>query len=465
MKTIFVPIFFLFISMLCSGQISPPVIDLYGGGSAGIGENRPFWNISNQHGKYSLNPYGGIVGFSIEAVDSSKSFLRFDYGLECFYPGAREAGFKIHQGYAAIKTSLLTFWAGRKEEVIGNQDSILSTGGSVWSANARPMPKLVLATPGYVDVPFTKGYVEVNGSLAHGWFEEDRYVKNLYMHQKHAHVRFGGDFFINASVGLIHFAQWGGESPNPRFGVLPSGWDAYKKVFVVKEGDPGAVDTGEVINKLGNHLGARNYRIDYKHERFTTSFYFQTIFEDNSGFSKPFYKDGVKGLVIRTKDSDRLVNHIVMEYIQTTWQSGSVHDISDSIKLVGDDDYYNHYIYLSGWSYKWFTLGTPLITSPVYYGNNTRLYNNRVMALHVGLGGVIGGLDYRTFFTYSTNKGTYKKPSSQRNQFSWYLETTLPAIWQGIDLNIMLAADIGQMYGNNLGVNLLLKRTFRPFDQ
>lgn len=465
MKAIFVPIFFLFISTLCAGQISPPVIDLYGGGSAGIGENRPFWNLSNQYGKYSSNSYGGIAGFSIEAVDSSKSFLSFDYGLECYYPGAREAGLIIHQGYASIKTPWLNFWAGRKEEVIGNQDTLLSSGSVVWTANAPTMPKLAIATPGYIDVPFTKGYVEVNGSLAHGWFEEDRYVKNLYMHQKHAHVRFGGDFFINASVGLIHFAQWGGVSPNPRFGVLPSGWDAYKKVFFVKEGGQGTVDSGEVINKLGNHLGARNYRIDYNHDRFTASFYFQTIFEDNSGFSKPFYQDGIKGLVIKTKDADHLVNHIVMEYVQTTWQSGSVHDITDSIKLVGDDDYFNHYIYLSGWSYKWFTLGTPLITSPLYYDNNTRLNNNLVKAFHVGLGGVIGGLDYRTFFTYSTNKGTYKRLfSSQRNQFSWYLETTLPSIWQGIDLCIMLAADVGKMYGNNLGVNILLKRTFIPFD-
>ena len=219
MKTVAFPIYlFLVISTLCVGQISPPVIELYGGGSAGLGENRPFWNLSNQHGKYSLSPFGGLAGFRMEAVDSSDSFLRFDYGLECYYPGAQDGGFSIHQGYAAIKTPLLTFWAGRKEEVIGNQDSTLSTGGSVWSGNARPMPKLVLATPGYVDVPFTKGYVEVNGSLAHGWFEKERYVENVYLHQKACPYPFwrrfpaerlpGADSLCSMGRGLSQSAVW-----------------------------------------------------------------------------------------------------------------------------------------------------------------------------------------------------------------------------------------------------------------
>lgn len=466
MKKLPILIYLMFNVFLLQAQISFPNIGLYGGGSAGIGDTKPFWNVSNQYGKYSLSPIDAMAGVKIEAIDTSGSFISLDYGFEGYLPATHGATFRIHEGYLAINTPLLTFRAGRREEVIGNQDTLLSTGGTVWSSNAMPMPKLVIATPGYVDVPFTKGYVEVNGSLAHGWFEEDRYVKNVYLHQKHAHIRFGGDFFLNFSLGLIHFAQWGGVSPNPRFEDLPADWDAYKRVFFVQQGDPGTVDTAEVINKLGNHLGARNYRIDYNHDRFTASFYFQTIFEDNSGLSKLFYEDGIKGLTFKMRDKQKIVNQVVLEYMQTTYQSGPVHDIfSDSIKLKGNDNYFNHAIYNSGWSYLNMTLGTPLITSPIFNDDSKRgIINNRVMAFHIGIGGKVESLNYSTFFTYYINRGTFKHPfPSHKNQFSWYFETTIPEVWLGIDLKIMLAADIGQMYGNNLGVNFLLSKSFKPF--
>ncbi|WP_446012153.1 capsule assembly Wzi family protein, partial [Candidatus Electrothrix sp.] len=402
--------FYLFIAALLASlavysQVAAPRIDVYAGGTAAAGGSKPFWQVANQHGKYALAPFEGMAGLKVEGVDSSGSWISFDYGLELYDRFGTENNLVLHQGYAEIKTPLLTFRAGRKEEMIGNQDSTLSTGGSVWSGNARPMPKLVLATPGYVDVPFTKGYVEVNGSLAHGWFEKERYVEDVYMHQKHAHIRFGGDSRLNVSLGLIHFAHWGGVSSNEQIGALPSDLDAYKRVFLAQSAPANTSHTGEILNALGNHLGARNYRIDYKGKGFSVGFYFQTIFEDNSGMSKLFYEDGVKGLVIRTHDKERLVNHLLVEYIQTTWQSGPVHDLSGPIKLKGNDNYFNNYIYRSGWSYLGMTLGTPLITSPLYNEEaQIGMTNTRVKGYHLGWGGVVRGLNYRTMFTYSVNK-------------------------------------------------------------
>ncbi len=443
-------------------QITTPRFDIYTGGAAGIGSSKPYWNMSNHFGKYSCAPFEWIAGLKVGAVDTSGSVLSIEYGGELYNRYGYQNELVLHQGYAEIKTPLLTFRAGRKEEMIGNQDSVLSSGGSVWSGNARPMPKLVLSTPGYVDLPFTKGYVEINGSLAHGWFENDRYVDNIYLHQKHAHIRFGGDFWLNVSLGLIHFAQWGGVSPDERFGELPSDLEAFKRVFLAKSGDAGTVDNKEVLNSLGNHLGARNYRIDYKGEKLSVGFYFQTMFEDNSGMSKLLYEDGVKGLVILANNKERIVNHLVLEYIQTTWQSGPLHDLTGAVKLKGNDNYFNHGIYQDGWSYFGMTLGTPLITSPLFNNKNViGMTNNRVKGYHIGWGGNIHGLNYRTLFTYSINKGTYKEPfEKDRNQISWLFETSVQSMWRDIDLNILLTADLGKMYGNNLGVILMLSKSF-----
>ncbi|MDA3823687.1 MAG: hypothetical protein PF450_13895, partial [Bacteroidales bacterium] len=457
--------FIVCVPSLIYSQISAPGIQIYGGGSAGFGDTKPFWNVSNHDCIYSLNPFSGIVGATFESIDSSDTFIHINYGLEFKSRLEQNGGINLQRGYIELKSPLLTFWAGRKYEIIGNQDSLLSLGSTVWSPNARPMPKLVIATPGYIDVPFTQGYVEVNGSLAHGWFEKGRYTEDLLLHQKYLHIRVGGDFFINASVGFIHFAQWGGSTLRPGYESLPSDWEAYKKVFFAQEGDSTNVGPSESINKLGNHLGSRTYRIDAKAKTFTLSMYYQTLFEDGSGMAHEFYRDGLAGISFKTKDPRKLVNHIVFESLHTMYQSGPVHILTDSIKLTGNDNYFNHGIYKNGWTYHKMTLGTPLITSPVYNEDGIeRILNNRVWAFHLGIGGQLRQIQYRSFFTYSINKGLHSLPiDPPKNQFSWYFETTLPSIWRGIDLNIMLAADIGKMYGNNLGVNLLFRKTFNPF--
>ena len=101
--------------------------------------------------------------------------------------------------------------------------------------------------------------------------------------------------------------------------------------------------------------------------------------------------------MIRLQNKERLINHLLVEYIQTTWQSGPVHDLSGPIKLVGDDDYFNHYIYMSGWTYHRMTLGNTVGHFANYNDENqTRLTNNRVKGYHVGWGGVVRGLNYRT---------------------------------------------------------------------
>ena len=456
---------FLFLSPLVYSQISAPSIDLYGGASAGIGDIKPYWNISNQQGYYTANPFGGMIGFAVESADSSDSYVHFDYGVEMYTRFQQNEELLIQKGYAEVRIPFLVFWAGKKSEIIGNQDTSLSIGSTVWSENASPMPKLVLATPGYVDIPFTKGYVEINGSLAHGWFEKDRNIEDVYLHQKYLHLRFGGDFFINGSFGIIHFAQWAGNSPDENYGELPSDWDAYKHIFFAQKGDSGTVHVGESINTLGNHLGSWNYRIDLKSKQLTYSIYYQTIFEDNSGMSKAFNRDGLLGVSMAAKDPNHIVNRVTLEYLNTSYQSGPTHLLTDSIDLVGNDDYFNNYIYRSGWTYKGMTLGTPLITSPIFNEDGSMgIQNNRVMAFHLGIQGMLGKLNYRSFFTYSINKGTYSNPiDPSKQQFSWYFETIFPSIWKGIDLNVMLAADIGQMYGNNLGVNILFRKTFTPF--
>jgi hypothetical protein len=49
--------------------------------------------------------------------------------------------------------------------------------------------------------------------LSHGWFEEGRYVSNVWLHHKNAYLRLGGSLPVNIYYGFNHYAQWGGKSP------------------------------------------------------------------------------------------------------------------------------------------------------------------------------------------------------------------------------------------------------------
>ena len=160
-------------------------------------------------GNIPLNPLEDCLDLLLNQSTAQIPTLTLITELKCTVAWSRMRDFLYREGMQRSRIPFLVFWAGKKSEIIGNQDSSLSIGSTVWSGNASPMPKLVLATPGYVDIPFTKGYVEINGSLAHGWFEKDRYVEDVYLHQKQLHLRFGGDFFINGSFGIHPLCSMG----------------------------------------------------------------------------------------------------------------------------------------------------------------------------------------------------------------------------------------------------------------
>ncbi|NJO69306.1 MAG: capsule assembly Wzi family protein [Bacteroidetes bacterium] len=136
-------------------------------------------------------------------------------------------------------------------------------------------------------------------------------------------------------------------------------------MFVADNGEQDA-PAGESHNKLGNHLGTRNFGLDYRFKKLTVKLYWQNIFEDGSGLAYRNIKDGLWGISIKL-NKEALIRSLNFEYIHTTDQSGPI----DMVKIDGvwqffggNDNYFNNYLYTNGWAYKEMTLGTPLFTSP-----------------------------------------------------------------------------------------------------
>jgi hypothetical protein len=321
------------------------------------------------------------------------------------------------------------------------------------------MPKIVLGTTGYVNVPFTKGYIQFNGLLSHGWFGDDGYVKDVYLHHKFLYVKVGGRFPVNISYGLEHYAQWGGVHPN--YGPLPAGWDAYKRIFTAHEGNSGDLTTpaDDSLNRLGNHLGSRRYGLDIKLKKVWVNFYYQTIFEDNSGKREYFMRDGLWGIALKNQSTDRIINTVLYELFNSTYQSGGIIVQDDGLRLV--DNYYNNYLYQSGWTYHGYTIGTPFISSPELMSDSViGLENNRVIAHHVACAGTIRNINYKVFFTWSANKGTYYAPFPKtRRTGSVMLQLSNDySLTNGFEAILQFAFDKGNMYGNNLGVGITIRK-------
>lgn len=462
--------FLLFI--LCvfhaEAQIETPGYRAEFGGIVKTGTQKPFWLISNQGGRYhpdNSSLFGGLyIGSEVrrqndffEPVEDTVRKLQVDYGVEAFNRYNGDYDLRLQQYYADISWWYFNLQAGARKETFGNQYDPLSSGSLLYSENARPIPKVAVSSD-YIPVPFSKGYIEFKGYLAHGWFEKDRYTESPFLHHKNVYVKVGGDFPVNAHYGFHHYAMWGGVSPV--YGQLPDGWNAYKKIFMAEKGDKENAPTSEVTNSLGNHLGSRNIGLNYQEENFGLQLYWQTIFEDGSGKRWRNIEDGLWGVAYknRKKSNKPLIERALYEFLHTTDQSGERHEIDGKI-VGGNDNYFNHGIYSSGWTNHGYSIGTSLITSPVIDRKSSGqiMLNNKVIAHHLGIKGwLTNNLYYRARMTYSTNYGTNnnpfepaKKEYSVLTEFNYQLPEQPD--WQ---FKMKLTADFGDMFGKNFGVYL-----------
>ena len=139
-------------------------------------------------------------------------------------------------------------------------------------------------------------------------------------------------------------------------------------------------------------------------------------------------------------------------------QSGS-EGASDS--TYGLDNYYNHYIYQSGWTNNGRVIGNPLFTLGLNtgrYSDVEYIINNRFKAHHFGfLGSISENINYKILFTYSENFGTYPDEDYYKSknkayrfdsglvQRSGLIELSLDSLFDKIDVSLAFGFDDGEL--------------------
>ena len=429
-------------------------------------DRAPFRLFTNSFGALGTMAPGGWVrtGFHGSAFSSGKIKLTFGADIIDRYDNAN--ALLLQQAYAGIIAGPFLLKAGRWEQRQGNQYNPLSSGGLIWSGNARPEPRVSLSIPEFIAVPLTHGYAEIKGGISHGWLGDDIVVSNILLHHKYFYLRLGGALPVRLSLGMHHFAQWAGISSNPDYGVLPDSVEDFFRVFFGKGGSRDAYWT-EYRNATGNHIGSYNLGIDAILKNHEINFYWQTLFEDGSGMKLRNISDGLWGLKITLKESS-ILSAVLFEYLNTTNQSGTYDQYyeNDTLKFAGgNDNYFNSGVYEGGWSYHGMTIGTPLITSPALLSEPgfQSMRNNKVTAIHMGFEGSVRVVSYMMKYTFSRNYG-YNGSEFPGGKIchSFILKTDMPGVLPfGLTLSAALAFDAGDLLGNNFGGMISLKKNWQ----
>nr|WP_262923921.1 capsule assembly Wzi family protein [Spirosoma liriopis] len=459
----------------------------------------PFWLRANQYGivpnqspvvTYRAGVYSDYdtSRYDIERRRSKK--YDFAYGLNVILntPQSQlpyERNVLLPEAYIKVRRGIFEAYIGRQREKFGLADSTLSTGSYAWSGNAMPVPKIQIAIPVFTPIGFTKGWVSVQGTFAHGYLDGKGYIQNTMLHQKSLYLRFGRERdVIRVYAGINHQAVWGGRATDttgipgtiPAGGKLPSGLTNY--FYVVSTLNSGRTDTQQytyfdLTNRVGNHLGSVDIATEIDLVRHTLYLYRQNIYEDGSLFYLINIADGLNGIRIRRNDPGAVVRDILFEFLNTTSQGGPEFVIDDPDRR-GKDDYFNHQQYRDGWAYRKHTIGTPFIAPALgpqdQYPYGTFTANNRVYVFHTGIAGSLpirghafeGPISYQLKLSYSRNLGTYDYPfRSIRNQFSGLASFVAPvAILGGIQLTGSIAVDAGTFYQNSVGGYISLKKNW-----
>ena len=443
--------------------------------------SNPFWIRSNQYGEIPLNAQGFSVRGQLKKEYHTLAHKKFSYGygLRAVANAGATNQFLVSEAYGKVRYGAFEFYAGRRREIQGLVDTVLSSGSYIWSGNALPMPKVQISIPVYTPI-MKSGLIAIKGNFAHGWFGTDDSVQNYFLHQKSLYVRLGKpNWRFKFHGGFNHQVQWGGTVLYPRYegtqritkfgtdlqtyGYVVSGRSLYADdTLVIKNGQASA----EGGNRVGNHLGTVDVGLEYEDEHNRWFLYRQSIYEAGALFYLNNISDGLTGLSFSRKQATHGILRVLVEYLHTSNQGGPYSSNRSTIQqLRGAEDYFNNGRYIDGWVYKRQTIGTPFIM-PLQYTtglpqslnkNPNRIVNNRVNALTVSVMSRVKKVDLLTRVSVSENFGDYFTLLNI-SQTSVQQQVIVP--FKAYVFTTTLAYDNAGVLKQNLGLSFFVRRDF-----
>jgi len=455
--------------------------------NVGSEEYAPFWLVTNREGIPNIQPNSAFLRAGIFQQDDTTKRISAFYGIDMVKSTRSTSELIAQQVYAGIRYRNIAFTIGSKVHTDGLQNLLLSScgGGLLWSENARPLPEVAFEIPHFITVFPRMPWLKAKAAFSYGWSVDNGYqlqaahTQNGFsspyglLHRKSVAIQFKGKSrWSFTAAGEIDVEFAGNHITYANGKVTSINRDAadlkhFLLVLIPFKGDKTAT-TSDQQWFYGNYVGNWQGRLTYDMGKSgQLHAYLDNYFEDSSGFWKLNGLDGLWGLEYDAVGK-KLISGIVVEYYQSTNQSGSIFfqpNLHPNTHLKywcwGDDNYYNHGFYI-GWSNYGRGMGSPLVTSPIYNKDgNLTFEDNRVRAYHIGLMGYLSDeWSDRILATYREGLGTMATPFiNPEYGFSGMVELSYsPNKIKGLSASIAAAFDRGVLTGNNWGFNFTLKQ-------
>lgn len=352
--------------------------------------------------------YGGYGnGINYERYDLNTD----SWGWHKEYP----PGFWIDELYGEIKWRSLFLSLGQMTAESYLVNNYLSSGDLTRSANARPVPQLRGGFIDFQNIPFTKGWLQIQGELSYGKFTDSAWWANhselynskiasgIWYTYRRLYFRTNPKKPFSATFGAQSAAQFGGKTIYYSNGeIVKVDNRGFKFVDIFKILFPS--DPGETEDfAMGNTLGSYDLRLEYKFkDNKTLAFYLQSPWEDGSGLAKRNGWDGLYGLEYKNPQIENIITGAVIEYLDLTNQSGPIHwapgdhpGTGLTGEATGADDYYNN-AYYNPYANYGMGMGNAMVMSPVYNQDGYMAFiGNRMRGVHIGLNGNIGDFEWK----------------------------------------------------------------------
>jgi hypothetical protein len=422
-------------------------------------ERSPFWMHTNQRGRLTDSTnLAGWVSMKGTYDLSEKSTIEIGGGLLC-QDVNNKFKLNIDELYGQFRNSWLQIIGGRKqhEELY---DGLSATNGNIlWSLNARPILGLQLSTIEPIYFLFDKK-LGFSGSWNEFHMYKNRYVENTLLHNKSLYLHYSNNEDLKIKLGIQHYVQWGGTSPNPGVGKQPSDITDYIRVISGHDGGEDSLER-EQDNALGNHLGSYDLIISKEFKTVDLKFVYNHLFEDGSGMLMYNLFDAYYGLYAKFKnrarwdDSVRLVESMMYEFYFT---NGNY--TSSKAWVETWDNYFHNNVYRSGWTYNNNVIGLPFFSTNFdgKVDKSRVIDNSRFAVHHLGFQGHISNfLPYKTLLSYRKNYGINPENKISTNVFSTLFDINL--LQHPFSLNVQTAVDFTK--GDvNLGAGIKLNKQF-----
>jgi hypothetical protein len=210
---------------------------------------------------------------------------------------------------------------------------------------------------------------------------------------------------------------------------------------------------------IGNQLGTIDFGFDFKIKQLKLFLYRQSLYEQGAALLRlANIKDGLNGITLSTQVNELFLKlNLAFFYSQNQGKDPLLFTKEIGWEL---ENYFTHYLYTNGWTYKGKTVGIPLITTcnetnQVFRQSNQLINNNRVKAWLPTLTLKFkNGLFFTYKYIYSENRGIMiqRQESSEFLKQSSFLGTVSLPSKSKISYCFKLSYDKGSVFNNSIGL-------------